>query len=61
MNKVEILWFFAACAVSVILISGYLINIYRLIKMKEVNGLTFTRVCGIFIFPIGAIVGFISN
>ena len=57
----EIIWFFAVCVVSVILIGGYLINIYRLIKMKEVNGLTFARVCGIFVFPIGAIVGFISN
>lgn len=57
----EIIWFFAVCVVSVILISGYLINIYRLIKQKEVNGLTFARVCGIFIFPIGVIVGFISN
>lgn len=57
----EITWALAICVVSIILISGYLINIYRLIKMKEVNGLTFVRVCGIFIFPIGAIVGFVSN
>ena len=61
MNKMEIMLALTMCLVSVILISGYLINIYRLIKQKEVNGLTFARVCGIFIFPIGAIVGFISN
>jgi hypothetical protein len=57
----EIMWLVIGCIISVALISGYLINIYRLIKQKEVNGLTFARVCGIFIFPIGAIVGFISN
>ena len=61
MNKMEIMLALTMCLVSVILISGYLINIYRLIKQKEVNGLTFARVCGILIFPIGAIVGFISN
>jgi hypothetical protein len=57
----ELTWLIIGCLISVALISGYLINIYRLIKMKEVNGLTFVRVCGIFIFPIGAVVGFISN
>ena len=57
----ELTWLIIGCLISVTLISGYLINIYRLIKQKEINGLTFVRVCGIFIFPIGAIVGFISN
>jgi hypothetical protein len=43
------------------LVIGYVANIVKLVKSKEVTGLTLARVVGIFIFPIGAIVGFISN
>jgi hypothetical protein len=47
--------------VFALLVVGYVANIVKLVKSKEVTGLTLARVVGIFIFPIGAIVGFISN
>jgi hypothetical protein len=40
---------------------SYLLNIVRLIRAQEINGLTLARVVGIFVFPLGVILGFISN
>jgi hypothetical protein len=40
---------------------AYLVNIVRLIRAPEINGLTLARVVGIFVFPLGALLGFIQN
>ena len=37
----------------------YLLNIYKLAKSKEITGLVLLRVCGIFIFPLGAFLGLV--
>ena len=44
-----------------VLFIGYIANIVRLVKAKEVNGMTLARVVGIFFFPLGAVLGLISN
>jgi hypothetical protein len=44
-----------------VLLGAYLVNIVRLVKAQEINGLTLARVVGIFVFPLGVILGFISN
>ncbi len=40
---------------------GYIMNIYRLVTSKEITGKTLARVVGVFVFPLGAILGYISN
>jgi hypothetical protein len=44
-----------------VLLGAYLVNIVRLVKAQEINGLTLARVVGIFVFPLGALLGFIRN
>ena len=44
-----------------VLLGAYLVNIVRLVKAPEINGLTLARVVGIFVFPLGALLGFIQN
>lgn len=43
------------------LLFGYVNNIVKLVKSKEVNGMTLARIVGIFVCPIGFVLGYISN
>jgi|694.fasta_scaffold31071_9 hypothetical protein len=36
---------------------GYIANIVKLFSQLDVSGKTIARACGIFIFPLGAILG----
>ena len=59
--EMEFMIYLIALVIFGVLCITYLINIYRLVKSKEVNGMTLARVVGIFVFPLGAILGFVSN
>lgn len=47
--------------VVITLFIAYIANIVRLVRAPEINGLTLARVVGIFMFPLGALLGFIKN
>jgi hypothetical protein len=47
--------------VTLLVFIAYLVNIVYLVRAQSVNGLTLARVVGIFVFPLGVILGFISN
>ncbi|CAB4132201.1 hypothetical protein UFOVP139_16 [uncultured Caudovirales phage] len=53
----ELMMYIGSLVIFVGLIVCYLANIYKLIKSKEVTGMVLARVCGIFIFPIGVLLG----
>jgi hypothetical protein len=36
---------------------GYIANIVKLFSQLQVDGKTIARACGVFIFPLGAILG----
>lgn len=36
---------------------GYVANIVKMFSQLQVNGKTIARACGVFIFPLGAILG----
>jgi hypothetical protein len=48
-----------ALVVLLVLFIAYLVNIYKLVVSKEITGKTLARVVGIFIFPLGVILGFV--
>ena len=43
------------------LLYGYFHNIYLLFQMEALNGMMAARIAGIFLGPLGSILGFISN
>ncbi len=48
-------------AIFVVAVVGYIMNIVKLVTSKEITGKTLARVVGVFVFPLGAILGFVSN
>jgi hypothetical protein len=48
-------------AIFVVAVVGYVMNIVKLVTSKEITGKTLARVVGVFVFPLGAILGFVSN
>jgi hypothetical protein len=53
----------AAIIMIVILVAvlGYFLNIYNLATTKTLTGMSLLRTIAIFIFPLGCVLGFISN
>jgi hypothetical protein len=43
--------------IFVLMVVGYIANIVKLVRSSSVTGMTLARVCGIFVFPLGAILG----
>jgi hypothetical protein len=43
--------------IFVLMLIGYVANIVKLVRSSSVTGMTLARVCGIFVFPLGAILG----
>ena len=43
--------------VAVGAVVGYIANIVKLFSQLDVSGKTIARACGVFIFPLGAILG----
>ncbi len=57
----ELIWAVIVLVVCVVLLIAYLANIVRLVRAQAINGLTLARVVGIFIFPLGVILGIVPT
>jgi nucleoside permease NupC len=57
----ELIWAVIVLVVFVVALVAYLANIVRLVRAQAINGLTLARVVGIFIFPLGVILGIVPT
>lgn len=53
----ETLFSIGFIVVVILAVLGYIANIVKLFSQLQVNGKTIARACGVFIFPLGAILG----
>ena len=57
----EVIIYLVVFSIVIALFISYLVNIFRLVTSREVNGMTIARAIGIFVFPLGCLLGFIKN
>ena len=48
-------------AIFLLAVIGYIMNIVKLVRSTEMTGKTIARGIGVFVFPLGAILGYVSN
>ena len=46
-------------AILILVVIGYINNIVELVGAENIMGLELARIAGIFVFPLGAILGFV--
>jgi nucleoside permease NupC len=57
----DLIWAVLVLIVLGVAVIAYLANIVRLVRAQAINGLTLARVVGIFIFPLGVILGIVPT